>query len=131
MIVRGRLVGVIDLQATRLERVSRTGPVFAATDRRTCRGLDRERAPLSPAGPAESDAENAGNLSQEFSSILDLDDLLGKIARTIRTLVAFDAFSILLVDSGASCSPPLQRALRSARGSGQYTLRQGITGAAV
>ncbi len=37
-------------------------------------------------------------LSQEFSSILDLDELLGKIAASVRTLINYDAFSILLVD---------------------------------
>jgi sigma-B regulation protein RsbU (phosphoserine phosphatase) len=39
------------------------------------------------------------HLSQEFSSILDLDDLLGKIAATIRALINYDAFSIYLVDA--------------------------------
>jgi len=38
-------------------------------------------------------------LSQEFSSILDLDELLGKIAASVRTLINYDAFSILLVDA--------------------------------
>src|SRR5262249_2512410 len=38
------------------------------------------------------------SISQEFSSILDLDELLTKIARIIHALIAFDAFSILLVD---------------------------------
>jgi len=38
-------------------------------------------------------------LSQEFSSILDLDELLGKIAATVRTLINYDAFSIYLVDA--------------------------------
>ena len=41
------------------------------------------------------------NLSREFSSILDLDELLGKIASTIRALISYDAFSILLVDHAA------------------------------
>ena len=39
------------------------------------------------------------HLSQEFSSILDLDELLGKIAATIRALINYDAFSIFLVDA--------------------------------
>ncbi len=39
------------------------------------------------------------NLSQEFSSILDLDELLSKIAATIRAVINYDAFSILLVDT--------------------------------
>jgi sigma-B regulation protein RsbU (phosphoserine phosphatase) len=37
-------------------------------------------------------------ISHEFSSILDLDELLGKIARTVQGLINYDAFSILLVD---------------------------------
>jgi phosphoserine phosphatase RsbU/P len=37
------------------------------------------------------------HLSQEFSSILEIDELLTKIAVTIRALINFDAFSIFLV----------------------------------
>ena len=39
------------------------------------------------------------HLSQEFSSILDLDELLRKIAATTHSLIDYDAFSILLVDA--------------------------------
>src|SRR5213079_3219478 len=39
------------------------------------------------------------HLSQEFSSILALDELLLKIAKTIHGLINFDAFSVLLVDA--------------------------------
>jgi sigma-B regulation protein RsbU (phosphoserine phosphatase) len=38
------------------------------------------------------------HLSQEFSSILDVDELLTKVAVTVRALINFDAFSIFLVD---------------------------------
>ena len=71
------------------------------------------------------------NLSQEFSSILDLDELLSKIALTIHALVAFDAFSILLLDA--------ERKLLLHRFSERYDQRlvlnniplgKGITGAA-
>ncbi|HVW09826.1 MAG TPA: GAF domain-containing protein [Bryobacteraceae bacterium] len=37
-------------------------------------------------------------ISHEFSSILDVDELLGKIASSVRTLIDYSAFSILLVD---------------------------------
>src|SRR3989454_9892703 len=40
-------------------------------------------------------------LSQEFSSILELDELLTKIAAAILGLISYDAFSILLVDEQA------------------------------
>ncbi len=37
-------------------------------------------------------------ISSEISSILDLDELLSKISTTVRNLIPFDAFSILLID---------------------------------
>jgi phosphoserine phosphatase RsbU/P len=71
-------------------------------------------------------------ISHEFSSILDLDELLSKIASSVRTLINYDAFSILLVDAE-------QKSLRH-RFSMRYDQRvnidniplgKGITGAAV
>jgi len=41
------------------------------------------------------------NISREFSSILDLNELLGKIASTMRDLISYDAFSILYIDHEA------------------------------
>ena len=38
------------------------------------------------------------HLSQEFSSILEIDELLTKIAVTVRALINFDSFTIFLVD---------------------------------
>src|SRR4029077_18121514 len=64
-------------------------------------------------------------------SILDLNELLGKIAITIHALVAFDAFSILLLDA--------ERKVLTHRFSERYDQRvaidniplgKGITGAA-
>src|SRR6185295_8349031 len=72
------------------------------------------------------------NISHEFSSILELDELLGKISTTVRGLINFDAFSILLIDHE-------QKVLRH-RFSSRYDQRlnldniplgKGITGAAV
>jgi sigma-B regulation protein RsbU (phosphoserine phosphatase) len=131
MIARGRLVGVIDLQSTRLR-------AYSDQDRRIMR-LIASRV----AGSIENaslyrrvDRQNRtlrtlAQLSQEFSSILDLDELLGKIAASVRTLIDYDAFSILLVDAD-------QRLLRH-RFSVRYDQRvdldnipmgKGITGAA-
>src|SRR5581483_8647991 len=71
------------------------------------------------------------HLSQEFSSILALDELLGKIAKTIHTLISYHAFSIMLID-------PVAKVLRH-RFSERYDQRvkldniplgKGITGAA-
>jgi len=71
------------------------------------------------------------HLSQEFSSILDIDELLTKIAVTVRALINFDAFSIFLVDE--------ERQLLRCRFSQRYDetgtidniqLGKGLTGAA-
>ncbi|MGD0438574.1 MAG: SpoIIE family protein phosphatase [Bryobacteraceae bacterium] len=99
MVARGKLVGVIDLQSTRLDAyreadrallqliASRVG--VSIDNARLYRRADRQNRTL----------KTLARLSQEFSSILDLDELLGTIAKTTHALVAFDAFSILLLDS--------------------------------
>ncbi len=131
MLTRGKLVGVIDLQSTRLNTYREqdralvqliAGRVAVAIDNaRLYRRVDRQNKTL----------KTLSHLSQEFSSILDLDELLGKIAKIVHALVAFDAFSILLVD-------PEQKILRH-RFSQRYDQRvnldniplgRGLTGAA-
>src|SRR5712671_6562167 len=99
MMAREKLVGVIDVQSTRLR-------AYSDQDRRIMR-LIASRV----AGSIENatlyrrvDRQNRtlrtlAQLSQEFSSILDLDELLGKLAASVRTLINYDAFSILLVDA--------------------------------
>jgi len=99
MLVRGKLVGVIDLQSTRLNayreqdrsllQLIASRVAVSVDNARLYRRVDRQNRTL----------KTLSNLSQEFSSILDLDELLGKIAKTIYALVAFDAFSILLLDA--------------------------------
>jgi phosphoserine phosphatase RsbU/P len=103
MQARGKLVGVIDLQSTRLGAYSEQdrslirliGARVAASieNARLYRRVDRHNRTL----------RTLAHLSQEFSAILDLDELLGKIAKTTRALINYDAFSIFLVDkqSGA------------------------------
>jgi sigma-B regulation protein RsbU (phosphoserine phosphatase) len=98
MLVRGKLVGVIDLQSTRLSAFSEqdrallaliSGRVGTAIDNaRLYRRVERQNRMLRV----------LAHLSQEFSSILDIDELLTKIAVTIRALINFDAFTIFLVD---------------------------------
>ena len=98
MLARGKLVGVIDLQSTRLSayreqdrallQLIASRVAVSIDNARLYRRVDRQNRTL----------KTLSHLSQEFSSILDLDELLRKIATTTRTLVAFDAFSILLLD---------------------------------
>jgi sigma-B regulation protein RsbU (phosphoserine phosphatase) len=98
MLVRGKLVGVIDLQSTRLKAFSeqdRALLVLIASrvgtsidNARLYRRVERQNRTLRV----------LAHLSQEFSSILDIDELLTKIAITVRALINYDAFSIFLVD---------------------------------
>ncbi|MGD0498878.1 MAG: SpoIIE family protein phosphatase [Bryobacteraceae bacterium] len=101
MTARGKLVGVIDLQSTRLNAytaydrallrliAARVG--VAIDNARLYRRVERQNRTL----------KTLGAISREFSSILDLNELLGKIASTMRELISYDAFSILLVDHQA------------------------------
>jgi sigma-B regulation protein RsbU (phosphoserine phosphatase) len=101
MTARGKLVGVIDLQSTRLNAyteydralmrliAARVG--IAIDNARLYRRVERQNRTL----------KTLANISREFSSILDLNELLGKIAETMRELISYDAFSILLVDHAA------------------------------
>lgn len=101
MTARGKLVGVIDLQSTQLGAYSDydramlaliASRVAAAIDNaRLYRRVDRQNRTL----------QLLSHLSQEFSSILNLDELLGRIAASIKSLIRYDAFSILLVDEAA------------------------------
>ena len=98
MMARGRLVGVIDLQSTRLNayseydrsllRLIASRVAVAIDNARLYRRVERQNRTL----------RTLAHISQEFSSILDLDELLRKIAETVRALINYDAFSILLVD---------------------------------
>ena len=98
MLARGKLVGVIDLQSTRLDayrehdrsllQLIASRVAVSIDNARLYRRVDRQARTL----------KTLAHLSQEFSSILDLDELLGKIAKIVHALVSFDAFSIMLVD---------------------------------
>jgi len=99
LIARGKLVGVLDVQSTRLKAYSEQDRALLSLigsrvagsidNARLYRRVDRQNRTL----------RTLAHLSQEFSSILDLDELLGKIAATVRALINYDAFSVLLVDA--------------------------------
>ena len=101
MTARGKLVGVIDLQSTRVNayteydrallRLIASRVSIAIDNARLYRRVDRQNRTL----------KTLANISREFTSILDLNELLGKIAATMRELINYDAFSILLVDEQA------------------------------
>jgi sigma-B regulation protein RsbU (phosphoserine phosphatase) len=98
MIARGKLVGVIDMQSTQANAftsedtallqllASRVGS--SIYNARLFRRVDRQNRTL----------KSLARISQELSSILNLEELLSKIAGTVRGLINYDAFSVLLVD---------------------------------
>jgi sigma-B regulation protein RsbU (phosphoserine phosphatase) len=131
MIARGKLVGVIDAQCTRIKaytehdrallRLLASRVAVSIDNARLYRRVERQNRTLRV----------LAHLSQEFSSILDLDELLRKIAKTVRALISYDAFSVLLVDP--------ERQLLRHRFSERYDQRvnldnvpigKGVTGAA-
>jgi len=98
MIARDRLVGVIDLQSTRpnayteehssLVRLIASRAAAAIDNARLYRRTLRQNRTL----------RTLATLGHSFSAILDLDELLEKIATTVRSLIDYDAFSVLLLD---------------------------------
>jgi sigma-B regulation protein RsbU (phosphoserine phosphatase) len=101
MTARGKLVGVIDLQSTRVNayteydrallRLIAARVAIAIDNARLYLRVDRQNRTMKA----------LGHISREFSSILDLNELLSKIASTMRGLINYDAFSILVVDHEA------------------------------
>jgi sigma-B regulation protein RsbU (phosphoserine phosphatase) len=131
MIARQKLVGVIDVQSTRMNayteydrallRLIGSRVAVAIDNARLYRKVERTNRTL----------RTLSTISNEISSILNLDELLARISQSVRGLIHFDAFSILLVDEE-------QKALRH-RFSIRYDqavdmdnipLGKGITGAA-
>jgi len=132
MIARRKLVGVIDVQSTRpnaytehdraLLRLIAARVAISIDNARLYWRVERQNRTLKALAA----------ISQEFSSILDVDELLSKISSTVRGLIDYDAFNILLVDA--------ERKLLRHRFSIRYDQRvnldniplgKGITGAAV
>ncbi len=132
MTARGKLVGVIDLQSTMpnayteqdvgMLRLVASRVAASIDNARLHRHVERHNRTL----------RTLAELSREFASILDLDELLKTIAGTVRKLINYDAFSILLLDA--------ERGLLRNRFSVRYDervlefdeipLSKGITGAA-
>ena len=132
MIARRKLVGVIDMQSTRpnayseqdraLLRLIAARVAISIDNARLYWRVERQNRTLKA----------LASISREFSSILDVNELLNKIASTVRSLINYDAFNILLVDA--------ERKLLRHRFSIRYDQRvnldniplgKGITGAAV
>src|SRR5579864_9454733 len=98
MLARNMLVGVIDVQSTSekayteydraLLRLIASRVASSIDNARLYRRVERQNRTL----------RTLARISQEFASILELDELLAKIAATVRSLINYDAFSILFLD---------------------------------
>jgi sigma-B regulation protein RsbU (phosphoserine phosphatase) len=98
MLARGKVVGVIDVQSTRVDayseyersllRIIAARVAVTIDNARLFRRVERQNRTL----------RLLSHLSQEFSSILDLNVLLKRIAGSVKKLINYDAFSILLLD---------------------------------
>ncbi len=131
MIARNRLIGVIDLQSARVgtfHEHDRTilrliaGRVGAAIDNaQIYRRAERQYETL----------RTLSRISHEFSSILDIDELLKKIASSVRRLISYDAFSILILDpEGTSLRHRVSIRYDKRVDIDNIPLGKGITGAA-
>ena len=98
MMVRGKLVGVIDLESTQVNAYSEEDvALLALIASRVAIAIDNARL-FRRAERQNRTLRVLAALSQEFSSILELDELLAKISETVRALIPFDAFNLFLVD---------------------------------
>ena len=98
MVLHGKLVGVIDLQST-------TAEVFTPQDRALLQlissrvGAAIENARLYRRVERQNRTQRTLSLlGQEFSSILQLDALLDRIAKSVKKLINYDAFMVLLLN---------------------------------
>ncbi|HXJ43124.1 MAG TPA: GAF domain-containing protein, partial [Bryobacteraceae bacterium] len=99
MIARNRVVGVIDVQSAKLGaykeddrallRLIGGRVAFAIDNAQLYRKAERQYRTI----------RTLSKISNEFSSILELEELLAKIASSVRGLINYDAFNIFLVDS--------------------------------
>ena len=100
LIASGDLVGVIDLQSTQIA-------AFGEQERSILEliasrfSIAIEAARLYRATVRQNrDLKALSKIAQEFTHILQLDELLKKIASQLRSVIPYDALSILLLEEG-------------------------------
>ncbi|MEP7354585.1 MAG: SpoIIE family protein phosphatase [Acidobacteriota bacterium] len=99
LITRGKLVGVLDVQSTRVATYTeRESTMLRLIASRVASSIDNARL-YRRVERQNRTQRTLANLSREFSSILDLDELISRIAKAIRVLINYDALAIFLVDA--------------------------------
>jgi phosphoserine phosphatase RsbU/P len=131
MMARNKLVGVIDLESTRVNAYSEYDrALLRLIAARVAIAIDNARLYFRVERQNRT-LRTLANISREFSSLLDLNELLSKIASTIRLLINYDAFSILAVDQDARALRHLFSIRYDQRvNTDNIPLGKGITGAA-
>ena len=98
LVARGKLVGVIDLQST---QVGAFGDyernMLELIGSRFSLAIDTARLYLAAVRQNRT-LTTLSQIAQEFSRILDLEELLQKVSTLIRKKIPYDAFSILLLE---------------------------------
>jgi sigma-B regulation protein RsbU (phosphoserine phosphatase) len=103
MVARNKLVGVIDIQSTKLNAFTEhDSSVLQLLAARVVSSIDNARL-YKRVVQQNRISRTLAQLSHEFSSILQLDELLTKIAKAVKSLINYDAFSILLIDVEQQC----------------------------
>jgi sigma-B regulation protein RsbU (phosphoserine phosphatase) len=98
LISRSKLVGVLDIQSTRVDAYTEQDrSLLRLIGARVAASIENARL-YRRVEQQNRTMKTLVNLSQEFSSILDLNELLTKIAGTVRAIINYDAFSIFMVD---------------------------------
>ena len=101
MVARGKVVGVIDVQSTRLGAYTEYDrSLLRVIAARVAVTIDNARL-FGRVSRQNRNFKLLSQISQEFSSILELNELLARIAASVKTLINYDAFSILLLDERA------------------------------
>lgn len=98
MMSRGKLVGVLDLQSTvKAAFNEQDNALLQLIASRIATAIENARL-YRRVEQTNRTQRTLTHLAHEFASILDVDALLDKIAKSIRVLINYDAFTIMLID---------------------------------
>ncbi len=98
LVARGKTVGVLDLQSTRLNAFSEDERhLLELMASRVSLAVDNARL-LHQTARQNAALKTLLELSQEFSTILNLDELIQTVAMVTRRLIDYDAYSIFLLE---------------------------------
>ncbi len=98
LIVKNRVIGVLDLQAREVNYfTAEHSRLLTLVASRLASGIENARLYTRLSRQART-LEVLNEISRELTSILDLDQLLHRVAELLKKLIAYDMFSILLLD---------------------------------